>query len=251
MPLTDHELLRYSRQILLEDWEIDAQLALKNSTALIVGMGGLGTHLAPTLVRAGLGVLHLVDFDTIDPSNLQRQPLYFDKDIGKPKAPIAQARLTQHNPHSTIHTHTLRLDDQNIKMVLDGVDLMIDCSDNFAIRHTLNRASVLLGTPLLSISAIGRVGQLTLFEPSKTGCYACLFGEHHNTQNTCIDSGVMASTVATLGAMGADVALTFLGQKHNPVANTLVVWQGGALSLQKVRFAKNQACAVCDNQSSC
>lgn len=251
MPLTDHELLRYSRQILLDDWDIDAQLALKNSTVLIVGVGGLGTHLALILARAGVGVLRLVDFDVVDNSNLQRQPLYFDKDVGKPKAQLAKAELAKHNPNSTIHAHALRLDDDNAKTVLAGVDLAVDCSDNFALRYALNRACVSLGVPLLSTSATGRAGQLALFEPAKTGCYVCLFGEHHTAQNTCATTGVLASTVASVGAMGADVALTFLGQGHNPLANTLAVWQGGALSWQTVRFAKNQACAVCGNQSSC
>ncbi len=247
--LNNAELTRYSRQILLDSWDIDAQLRLKNSTIAIIGMGGLGTVIAPILVRAGVGVVHLFDFDTIDDSNLQRQLLYTKPDIGQSKALIAKAVLMTHNELVEIHAHPIRLDDDNILSSLGGLglDLWIDCSDNFAIRHLLNQTSIELNTPLLSLSAIGEVGQVCLFEPSQTGCYACLFGNQSSTQASCADLGVLASTVAVISAMGADVALKFLGKAQNTLANQLLLWQGSRLTFQKIHFQKNTNCSVCQN----
>lgn len=243
--LNDPELLRYSRQILLDNWDIDAQIRLKNSTIAVVGMGGLGACFTPTLVRAGVGVVRIVDFDVIDESNLQRQPLYGVDDVGKPKVEVAKQALEAHNHLCQIVAYNQKLDDNNAKKILMGATLVIDCSDNFKLRYILNRACVSLGLPLLSLSAVGRVGQMSLFEPSMTGCYACLFGDTQTSENNCTTTGVLASTVSVVGAMGADVALSFLGQDKNPLANTLAVWQGDGLSLRKLNFQKNPNCTVC------
>ena len=154
--LSDAELLRYSRQILLDGWDLDAQIRLKNAHVLIVGAGGLGCHVAQILVRAGVGKLDLIDHDVIDDSNLQRQVLFTKDDIGKSKAQTAKVALEHQNHWVDIRAHTTKVSDDTIDdyLVGQGVDLMIDCTDNFLVRDVLNRASVRHRCPLLSTSAI-------------------------------------------------------------------------------------------------
>lgn len=244
--LTDKELLRYSRQILLDDWDLEAQIRLKNSTALIVGLGGLGCPVSQILARAGVGRLHLVDFDVIDESNLQRQTLFFEADVGKSKVKTAHKRLREHNELIAIdHTET-KLTADNLPKLLAQVspDIVIDCTDNFSVRDLLNKSCRALGVPLLSNSAIGEVGQIALFT-KETGCYQCLFGEDEGDEQTCATSGVLASTVSVIGSMAAQVALDFLGRGRNPIAGKLVLWQGRTMSLRNVQFAQDNLCAVC------
>lgn len=145
--LSDVELMRYSRQILLNDWDIDAQIRLKNSVVLIVGVGGLGCPVSQILVRAGIGKLHLIDFDVIDDSNLQRQTLFTKDDIGQSKAKTACYKLRQQNELIDIDYTDIKLSYDNIKVQLNQIlpDLVIDCTDNFAIRDLLNQSCRLQG----------------------------------------------------------------------------------------------------------
>ena len=244
--LSDDELMLYSRQILLDAWDIEAQLRLKQSTVLIVGMGGLGCPVAQILVRAGVGCLHLIDHDTIEISNLQRQVLFDPSDINQSKSHTAKARLDATNAHVDIHAHDIKLDDGNIMSVLTQVrpHLVIDASDNFDTRDLTNASCRALGTALLSASAIGELGQIALFT-DRTGCYHCMFDGASDQAQNCATSGVLASTVAIIGSLAAQVALDFLGRAHNPIAGELVVWQGATLSLRKIRFDLNPDCPVC------
>lgn len=243
--LSDAELLRYSRQILLDGWDLDAQIRLKNAHVLMVGAGGLGCHLAQTLVRAGVGRLDVIDHDTVDDSNLQRQILFTKDDIGKPKAQSAKVALERQNPLTDIHAHTLKITHETIDdyLVGQGVDLLIDCTDNFLVRDVLNQASVRHQCPLLSTSAIAYVGQVALFDG--VGCYRCVFGDDNADEETCATSGVLSSTVAFIGALGAQVALGFLGQGINPIKGELLVWSGTDISLRKLKFNKDVSCPVC------
>ncbi len=242
--LSDTEMMRYARQILLDGWDIDAQLQLKHSHAIIVGMGGLGCPVAQVLVRAGIGRLTIIDDDVIDESNLQRQSLYFDTDIGKPKAVIAKSTLHQHNALTHITAMTDRVTQDNVDQLIGGADLVIDCTDNFAVRDLLNQTCRHQQLPLLSTSAIGEVGQLALYTPD-TGCYHCVFGDDVGDEMTCATSGVLASTVAVIGAMASQVALTYLGKADNPIANTLVTWQGQSMTLKHRIFERDESCPVC------
>lgn len=242
--LNDDELLRYSRQILLDGWDIEAQTQLKSCHAVIVGAGGLGCPMAQTLVRAGLGKLTLIDFDCIEMSNLQRQFLFEDADIGKNKAVVAAEKLRRQNPLAHIEARAKKVESHNCTELLSGADLVIDCTDNFAVRDLLNQTTRALKLPLLSTSAIGEVGQIALFT-QETGCYRCLFGDDASDEQNCATSGVLASTVAIVGSLGAQVALSFLGENHNPIAHRLLLWQGKNLSLRSLNFAKDDACAIC------
>lgn len=283
--LTDTEMLRYSRQILLEGWDIEAQTRLKHSRILIIGMGGLGCPVADTLVRAGVGELFIVDGDTIEASNLQRQNLFTPDDIGKSKVQTAKQRLNNVNELVKITAIEQRLNAETLSEIFTfiqthknslsnfnqisnhsptiqshqafnscvgsdiGIDLILDCSDNFATREFINRVSVGYNIPLLSASAIGREGQLALFEPSlHTGCYHCLFPNPNDgaeDERRCVNSGVLASTTAIMGNLQAQACLTFLGLGKNSLAQTLLLWQGETMTLRKLKFKKDVDCTVC------
>lgn len=192
--LSDNELMRYARQILLNDWDMDAQLRLKSSRVLIVGVGGLGCPVLQILARAGVGSMHLIDFDVVSCSNLQRQTLFRESDVGQPKVVVASRALAMHNEFIDITHQDVELNADNITAIIgrSGADLVIDCTDNFTSRYLINQTCRTLGLPLLSNSAIGEVGQIALFD-KQTGCYECLFGQDKDdnssiTQN-CATSG--------------------------------------------------------------
>lgn len=252
--LLDEELLRYARQILLNGWDIDAQLRLKASRIVMIGAGGLGCPASETLVRAGLGQVQLIDDDEIEASNLQRQTLFLPEDIGKPKAITAAQMLTKINPLSIARGMVARLSEDNAYELLDMAtgkpDLLLDCTDNFATRDMINRISVRYQIPLLSASAIAMQGQLALFEPHlDTGCYHCVFGsvvlDAEADERTCANSGVLASTTAIMGNLQANAALQYLGLTKNPLTNKLLIWDGSQMQQRLMGYRKDAHCPVC------
>ncbi|WP_290002422.1 HesA/MoeB/ThiF family protein [Faucicola atlantae] len=252
--LSDDELMRYARQILLDEWDIEAQQRLKNSSVLIIGVGGLGCPLAETLARAGVGQITLLDDDTVDISNLQRQSLFLPNDVGQSKALVAQARLQTINEFCQVDAHYTRLNADNAYAILTQFTqnslskLICDCTDNFSIRNHLNRLAVKYQLPLLSASAIAQQGQLALYEAYLgTGCYQCVFpetGTQDDTRN-CATSGVLASTTQIMANLQAQAALTFLGLNKNPIASQLLLWQGQSMNLRKLRYQQDPQCLVC------
>lgn len=254
--LSDAELLRYSRQILLAGWDIDAQLKLKNSHVVIIGAGGLGCPASETLARAGVGRIELIDDDVIEESNLQRQTLFLPTDVGQYKAQAAANALQAINAFIQVDYRTQRLTEALAQTWFDTdnlPNLLLDCSDNFATRDLVNRISVRHGVPLLSASAIAMTGQLALFEPSKeTGCYHCIFpnvGEQADERN-CATSGVLASTTAVMGNLQANAALQFLGLGHNPLAGKLLLWDGQRMTQRTIGYPKDTECVVCGTNLS-
>ena len=252
--LLDDELLRYARQILLDGWDIDAQLSLKSSRIVMIGAGGLGCPASETLVRAGLGHVHLIDDDVIEMSNLQRQTLFLPDDVGKPKALTAAQMLQQINPLIKARGTVARLNLDNAYELLDmstgKPDLLLDCTDNFATRDIINRISVRYQIPLLSASAIAMQGQLALYEPHlDSGCYHCVFGsvvlDASADERTCANSGVLASTTAIMGNLQANAALQYLGLAKNPLKNKLLIWDGSQMQQRLMGYRKDTECLVC------
>ncbi len=250
--LSDDELLRYSRQVLLSGWDIDAQIKLKSARVVLIGAGGLGCPASETLVRAGVGFVHLIDDDEIELSNLQRQTLFLPKDIGQSKALTAAQMLNEINPLIKAHGSSERLTDDNAFEILtrfsgEMPDLLLDCSDNFATRDMSNRLSIRYQLPLLSASAIGFQGQLALFEPNQNnGCYQCIFGDTTaHDDRTCANSGVLASTTAIMGNLQANLALQYLGLGNNPLANKLLLWDGLRLQQRVMGFKQDLHCSAC------
>lgn len=250
--LNDAEMLRYARQILLNSWDIEAQVNLKNSHVIIVGIGGLGCPLAETLCRAGVGYLILIDDDVIDESNLQRQSLFTPDDIGKSKALVAKQKLDSINNFCKIKAFNQRLtvDDYQDVFQLSNKNslskLICDCTDNFKTRDHINQISVKTNLSLLSASAIAQTGQIALFEPDQnTGCYHCVFHGEGDDTRTCATSGVLASTTQIMGNLQAQAALSYLGLGKNPIVQTLLLWQGETMSLRKLKYKKDENCIIC------
>lgn len=250
--LSDEELLRYARQVLLAGWDIEAQLRLKASRVVMIGAGGLGCPASETLVRAGLGQVHLIDDDVIEASNLQRQSLFVAEDIGKPKATTAAQMLSKINPLVKSNGEVARLREANAYELL-GIasgkpNLLLDCTDNFATRDVINRISVRFQIPLLSASAIALEGQLALFEPHlNSGCYHCIFGAPNETldERTCANSGVLASTTAVMGNLQANAALQYLGLTKNPLTGKLLLWDGSRMQQRLMGYRQDKQCPIC------
>jgi len=242
--LSDAELLRYSRQILLPNWDIDAQYRLKAARVLLIGMGGLGCPAAQLLTRAGVGFLRLVDGDTVDDSNLQRQLLFSAEQLGQPKVQAAKHTLSQISPWVSIDARHLMATADHLPELLQNIDLVLDGSDNFATRDAVNAACVAAQVPLLSAAAIGFEGQMTLILPDGP-CYRCLFPDAPDDARRCADSGVLATTTGTMGAMQAHAALLYLGLGQSPLAGRLLLWDGLSFGQRLIRYTPDPACAVC------
>lgn len=243
--LTDPELLRYSRQILLPEWDMEAQLKLANSRVLMIGAGGLGNPAAQILVRAGLGFLRLIDFDDIEESNLQRQFLFQSSDVGLPKVDVAIRELQKINPWTQLEAINLKVDLDNLPELLADIDLVLDGSDNFATRDMINQACVQAKVPLLSAAAIGLEGQIAFFQPAQ-GCYRCLFGNGlDDDTRQCTESGVLASTTAVIASLQAHHALIYLGLDQAPLVNRLLLWNGISMQQRVLKFTQDSNCAIC------
>ncbi len=249
-PMNDDQLLRFSRQILLAGWDIDAQQKLSAARVLMIGMGGLGCTATMSLTRAGLGFLRIVDFDTVDDSNLQRQTLFNYQDIGQPKVVAAQNTLRQMNPWIKIEALQAHVQEKNLPLLLKDIDLVLDGSDNFATRDLVNKACVDTRIPLLSAAAIGFEGQMTLILPDNA-CYRCLFQDIPDEEDArhCSDTGVLATTVAVMGSMQAHMALLFLGMGVTSLAERLLLWDGLGFNQRQIHYQKDPNCPICAAKS--
>lgn len=245
--LSDDELLRYSRQIMLPQWDIAAQEKLRASSALVIGMGGLGCPAALYLAAAGVGNLYLADFDTVDASNLQRQILHYTADVGAPKVESAAAKLRALNPHVSIHVLPQLLEPEPLAALVQTVDVVLDCSDNFLTRDQVNAACVRAGVPLVSAAAIGVSGQLAVFDLRDLAapCYRCLFPATDDAALGCTQSGVLATVVGVLGTLQAHETLKLLAGVGQTLAGKLWLWDGETMEMRTMRLQKDAACAVC------
>ncbi|MBX8492658.1 molybdopterin-synthase adenylyltransferase MoeB [Pseudomonas lijiangensis] len=245
--LTDQELLRYSRQILLQHVDIDGQIRLKSSRALIVGLGGLGSPVALYLAAAGVGELHLADFDSVDLTNLQRQVIHDSQSIGQAKVDSAMARLTAINPEVTLVAHRAALDSDSLSTAVQGVDLVLDCSDNFATREAVNAACVAAGKPLVSGAAIRLEGQLSVFDPrrAESPCYHCLYGHGSEAELTCSEAGVIGPLVGLVGSLQALEALKLLAGFGEPLVGRLLLIDALSTRFRELKVKRDPACGVC------
>lgn len=246
LELNESEMHLYSRQILLDGWDLEAQEKLKLANILIVGCGGIGCTTAELLARAGVGIISLIDADIIEISNLQRQIAYVEPDIGFYKAEILAKRLQQINPFIQVEHYTNRLDQQNAQMLISQQDLVLDGCDNFATRYLVNQTCTHAQTPLISASAIGFQGQLFMVE-GDSACYECLFpkGQQHNESLRCADSGVLATTPNVIASLQAHHALLYLGLGRIPLKQKLLLWDGLTMKQRILSFEKDQDCTNC------
>ncbi len=245
--LSDAELLRYARQIMLPGFDIAAQEKLKAARVLVVGMGGIGCPLAMYLAAAGVGELLLADFDRIEASNLQRQLLYAEADLGRRKAEVAAEKLALLNPLVALRPVSTALDADTLPPLLAGVDLVIDGCDNFATRSAVNAACRAAGLPLISAAAIGLGAQLAVYDPRRADspCYACLFPEADEAAATCAEAGVLAPVPGVVATLAATEALKMLAGVGEPLVGRLWLWDGMTGMMRTLSVRRDPGCAVC------
>lgn len=248
----DAQLLRYSRHILLDEFGIEAQEKLLAGHALVVGAGGLGCPAALYLAASGVGRITIADGDKVDATNLQRQILYRDASVGRPKAASAKAALLEVNPEVEVVALGERVEGARLGELVATADVVLDCTDNFATRHALNRACVEHAKPLVSGAAIRFDGQLAVFDlrRAEAPCYACLFPEDTAAEDVaCSVMGVFSPLTGTIGALQAAEAIKLLAGIGSPLDGRLQMF--GALDgeWRTVRVPKDPGCPACGRKS--
>ena len=242
------QLLRYSRHILLSELGVDAQQRFGESHALIVGVGGLGNPVAQFLAAAGVGTLTLIDADRVDLTNLQRQILFDTSAVGRPKVEAAAARIAAVNPEVRVIQLADRVGLAALAPLAAAADVVVDCTDNFATRHAVNRACVAAKKPLVSGAAIRFDGQIAVFDARDPAnpCYHCLFGESDEFEETrCATMGVFAPLVGIVGATQAAEALKLLAPAGRSLAGRLLLIDALTMEWRELRVVKDPACPVC------
>ena len=246
--MDDQALLRYSRHILLNEFGIEAQQRLNKSHALVVGAGGLGSAALMYLTSAGAGRISIADGDTVDLTNLQRQVVHREDTIGMNKALSAQRQLRAINSTIMIDAIQERLSGKTLNEAVRKADIVLDCSDNFATRHEINRACVQHRTPLVSGAGVRFDGQITSFDLRRqdSPCYHCLFPDQPDAEEErCAIMGVFAPLVGIIGTMQAAEAIRLLSGIGEPLTGRMLMLDGRSLNWQTVRFRRDVHCAVC------
>ena len=246
--MDDAQLLRYSRHILLDEFGVEGQRRLQASHALIVGAGGLGCPAALYLAASGIGRITLVDADRVDLTNLQRQVLYRTASVGERKVDAARAALAEMNPEVEVVALAERAEGERASQLVAAADVVLDCSDNFATRHVLNRACVLHGKPLVSGAAIRFDGQVSVFDMRRDDapCYACLFPEDGEAADVqCAVMGVLAPLTGMVGAMQAAEAIKLLAGIGDSLSGRLLLLDALHAELRTVRIARDAGCLAC------
>ena len=241
------ELARYSRHLIMPEVGLEGQKALKAASVLIIGAGGLGTPSATYLAAAGVGRIGIVDFDTIEKSNLHRQVLYSEKDVGRSKADVAKERLLQINPNVSIELHKVRLDSSNALSILKDYDIILDGTDNFATRYLVNDACVLLGKPNVYASIFRFEGQASVFALPKIACYRCLYPEPPpaGLVPSCAEGGVLGVLPGIMGSIQAAEAIDLIIGKGTSLANRLLLFNALDMKFKELKLRKNPDCVVC------
>lgn len=245
--MNDEQLLRYSRQILLPQFDIQGQQKLLDAHVLIIGLGGLGSPVAMYLAAAGVGELTLVDYDQVELSNLQRQILHRTENLKQSKVDSARDNLLALNPDVTINCINQQLDDEGLEQQVNRVDLVIDATDNFDSRFGINRACVKFRKPLVSGAAIRMEGQVSVFDMRQTDspCYRCLYSEEGGEQETCSENGVLAPMVGIIGSIQAMEALKLLAGVGEPLTGQLLINDSFHQEWRSMKLRKDPKCPVC------
>lgn len=258
--MTDDQLQRYARHILLDDIGIEGQERLLASHALVIGAGGLGSPVALYLGSAGVGRLTIVDHDCVDVTNLQRQIAHDLASVGRPKAASAKARIGTINPDVQVTAVTRRADAALLDTLVPQADVVLDCTDNFSTRHAVNAACVRHRKPLVSGAAIGFDGQISVYDsrpgadgttPSSGPCYACLFPPDQAFEEVaCATMGVFAPLVGIIGTMQAAEALKLLTGVGRSLAGRLLMLDGRGMRWDEIGIARQPGCPVCGTSPS-
>ena len=245
--LSDDELLRYSRQILMPRFDIAGQERLKSARVLVVGAGGLGCPVGLYLGAAGVGQLSLVDDDNIELANLQRQIGFEQNQLGESKAESLAGRIRRINPLVSVTALNQRLEGEELARQVEETSLVVDCSDNFSTRFALNRACVAAKVPLVSGAAIRGEGQLSVYDSRQQSspCYHCLYPEQGNADLTCSQAGVIAPLVGMIGSAQAMEAIKVISGVGTPLVGRLLILDAWEMQWREMKLVRDSSCPVC------
>jgi adenylyltransferase/sulfurtransferase len=245
--LTVDEVRRYSRHLIIPDVAMAGQQRLMNAKVLCVGAGGLGSPALMYLAAAGVGTIGIVEFDTVDESNLQRQIIHGQSDIGKSKAQSAKAKILEINPYVKVVTHEVRLDNSNVKEIFSQYDIIVDGTDNFATRYLVNDACVLLKMPYVWGSIYRFDGQASVFWAEYGPCYRCLYPEPPppGMVPSCAEGGVLGVLCATIGSIQTTEAIKVITGVGDPMIGSLMIYDALEMSFRKIKVRKDPNCPLC------
>ncbi|WP_212827812.1 adenylyltransferase/sulfurtransferase MoeZ [Catellatospora sp. TT07R-123] len=245
--LSVDEIRRYSRHLIIPDVGVAGQKRLKNAKVLCVGAGGLGSPALMYLAAAGVGTLGIVEFDTVDESNLQRQIIHGQSDIGRPKAESAAASIREINPYVNVVIHNTAVDRDNVFDIFSQYDLIVDGTDNFATRYLVNDAAVLLGKPYVWGSIYRFDGQASVFWAEHGPCYRCLYPEPPppGMVPSCAEGGVLGVLCASIGSIQVTEAIKLLTGTGEPLVGSLIVYDALEMTYRKIRVRKDPSCVLC------
>lgn len=250
--LTVDEVRRYSRHLIIPDVAMAGQQRLMNARVLCVGAGGLGSPTLMYLAAAGVGTIGIVEFDTVDESNLQRQIIHGQSDIGKSKALSAKEKISEINPNVNVILHETRLDVTNVKEIFSQYDLIVDGTDNFATRYLVNDAAVLLKKPYIWGSIYRFDGQASVFWAEYGPCYRCLYPEPPppGMVPSCAEGGVLGVLCATIGSIQTTEAIKVLTGIGEPLVGSLMIYDGLEMDYRKIKVRKDPNCPLCSERPS-
>src|SRR5215510_13208920 len=245
--LTREEVQRYSRHLIIPDLGLDGQKRLKNAKVLVIGAGGLGSPTLLYLAAAGVGTIGIVEFDVVDESNLQRQIIHGQSDIGRSKAESARDTVREINPHVEVVLHEQRLDSANAMDIFRPYDLIIDGTDNFATRYLVNDACVLLGKPYVWGSIYRFDGQASVFWAEHGPCYRCLYPEPPppGMVPSCAEGGVLGVLCASIGSIQVNEAIKLITGIGDPIVGRLMIYDALEMSYRQVKVKKDPECQIC------
>jgi len=242
-----NEILRYSRQIILDGFDIEKQNKLKNSKVLVVGAGGLGSPAILYLASAGIGTIGIADFDVVTISNLNRQILHNDCDIGIKKTISAENKIKMLNPKTNVIKHTCRIGLYNVEEIIERYDLVIDCGDNFVVRYLVSDCCYFLKKPIIEGAATGYDGILMTIIPDETPCYRCLYNypPEDGKLNSCSDEGILGAITGIIGATQALEAIKVLTSLGELVSGRILLFDALKTGFREVKWKKRDECPLC------
>jgi molybdopterin-synthase adenylyltransferase len=245
MTLSDAELERYSRQLVLPEWSGAAQERLKEASVIVVGAGALGSPVGLYLAAAGVGHLGVVDEDVVELSNLHRQPLHFTPDVGLPKAANAVVKLSALNPEVQVDQYPVRLDAANAEAIVMGATLVVDCSDTFDTRYVVNDACCAQGVPLVEAGVLGFAGLVMSIRPGDSACYRCAFPTQPADAPSCREAGVLGAMAGVIGSIQALEAIKLIAGIAEPLLDTIVQVDGATTAITRVATERVSDCPAC------
>ena len=245
--LTDQELFRYSRQLLLENFDISGQEKLKKARVLVVGLGGLGSIVSMYLASAGVGWLVIADGDEVDITNLHRQVLYKESDVGLDKTKAARNNLLDLNSEIEVFSINQYLNEENLPNALKKIDIVVDATDNYTARYDLNRACLSRGIPIVSASAQRVEGQITIIYPALGGpCYRCLYHDaSHDAALSCSQEGILSPILGILGSLQAYEVVRFICNFEEALVDSILFVDLATLDFKRVKYSAKKDCPDC------